>query len=62
MEKLEIYQNGFTELSKEDCQNIEGGSEFSEAVFRTIGGFVALFINVRKVNQFVLVNTGKVTS
>ncbi len=45
MEKIEIYQNEFTVLSNEDCQNIEGGSEFSEAVFRLFGvvarGFAA---------------------
>lgn len=37
MEKLEIYQNGFTELSNEDCQNIDGGSELSQAVFFSLG-------------------------
>lgn len=48
MEKIEIYQNEFTVLSNEDCQNIEGGSEFSEAVFRTIGGFCSFIYQCAK--------------
>jgi len=37
MQKLNIEQNSLVELTLEDCQNIEGGSEFSESIFRTIG-------------------------
>ena len=39
MKKLEINLDVFSELTQEDCQKIEGGSEFSEGVFHTLGRF-----------------------